>query len=265
MIDPAPDSDRYPHDPSDLPAVQSAAAGHPFPLAFATVSGAHLYGFPSADSDVDLRGVHLLPADRLSPRRGKPKGDTVDRTTVADGLEIDLVTHDAGKFFALLKKPNGYVLEQVLSPLVVCETPDFAELKELAAGCVTRGHARHYLGFARTQRKLLAKHDPPRLKPLLYLYRVLLTGRRLMEAGEVEANLPSLLEAYPTPGVADLIARKRGGAEKEELSAAEAAGHEAALDRLTADLEAARDRSALPEEPIAAAGLDDLLVRLRTP
>jgi predicted nucleotidyltransferase len=28
---------------------------------FVTVSGAHLYGFPSADSDVDLRGCHLLP------------------------------------------------------------------------------------------------------------------------------------------------------------------------------------------------------------
>lgn len=28
---------------------------------FVTVSGAHLYGFESPDSDVDLRGCHLLP------------------------------------------------------------------------------------------------------------------------------------------------------------------------------------------------------------
>ena len=28
---------------------------------FVTVSGAHLYGFPSPDSDFDLRGVHVLP------------------------------------------------------------------------------------------------------------------------------------------------------------------------------------------------------------
>ena len=253
----------FPHDPSHLPAVRDAVAAHPFPLAFATVSGAHLYGFPSADSDVDLRGVHLLPASALNPRRGKPAGETVERTAVVGGLEIDLVTHDAAKFFALMLRPNGYVLEQVFSPLVALDTPALGELRALAAGCVTRGHARHYLGFARTQRKLLAKHDPPRLKPLLYLYRVLLTGRRLMETGEVEANLPTLLERHPTAGVADLIARKRAGAEKEALSAAEAAGHAAALDRLTADLEAARDRSTLPEEPTAAAGLADLLVRLR--
>ena len=254
----------FPHDPSALPAVQSVIAGSQYPLAFATVSGAHLYGFASADSDVDLRGVHLLPPGERAPgRRGKPRG-TVDRTEVVDGLEIDLVTHDAAKFFTLMLRPNGYVLEQVCSPLVALETPALAELRELTAGCVTRDHARHYLGFARTQRTLLAKHDPPRLKPLLYLYRVLLTGRRLMETGEIEANLPTLLDHHPVDGVAELIARKRAGAEHETLTATEADRHTGALDRLTADLEAARDRSTLPEEPTAAAGLEDLLTRLRT-
>jgi uncharacterized protein len=37
------------------------AAEQPYPLLFATVSGAHLYGFPSPDSDFDLRGCHVLP------------------------------------------------------------------------------------------------------------------------------------------------------------------------------------------------------------
>ncbi|MGN0118723.1 MAG: DNA polymerase beta superfamily protein, partial [Streptomyces albidoflavus] len=40
-------------------------ADQPDPLVFATVSGAHLYGFPSRDSDIDLRGAHLLPAAAL--------------------------------------------------------------------------------------------------------------------------------------------------------------------------------------------------------
>ena len=39
--------------------------GHPYPLLFATISGAHLYGFPSPDSDFDLRGVHLLPLEEV--------------------------------------------------------------------------------------------------------------------------------------------------------------------------------------------------------
>ena len=45
----------------DWRKAQKIASEHPFPLVFATVSGAHLYGFPSADSDYDLRGVHVLP------------------------------------------------------------------------------------------------------------------------------------------------------------------------------------------------------------
>ena len=46
-----------------LPRAQLDAevARHPYPLLFATVSGAHLYGFPSVDSYFDLRGCHILP------------------------------------------------------------------------------------------------------------------------------------------------------------------------------------------------------------
>jgi hypothetical protein len=41
--------------------LREEVARHPYPLLFTTISGAHLYGFPSADSDYDLRGVHILP------------------------------------------------------------------------------------------------------------------------------------------------------------------------------------------------------------
>jgi uncharacterized protein len=93
------------------------------------------------------------------------------------------VTHDAKKFFGLMLKKNGYVLEQVFSPLVVHTTPEHEELKAIAADCITRHHAHHYLGFAATQWKLFQKEDPPRVKPLLYVYRVLLTGIHLMRTG----------------------------------------------------------------------------------
>src|SRR5271155_1284599 len=100
-------------DPRLLPPVEQ----HPYPLLFVTISGAHLYGFPSPDSDFDLRGVHLLPlADVVGLTPGK---ETVEKSGIHDGLEIDLVTHDVRKFFTLMLKKNGYVLEQLLSPLIV--------------------------------------------------------------------------------------------------------------------------------------------------
>src|SRR5436853_7234254 len=132
---------------------------HPYPLLFATISGAHLYGFPSPDSDFDLRGVHLLPLEEVVGLKTGP--ETVEKSGVHDGLEIDLVTHDARKFFGLLLKKNGYVLEQVFSPLVVHSTPEHAELKRIAADCITRHHAHHYLGFADTQWRLVQKASQP--------------------------------------------------------------------------------------------------------
>jgi hypothetical protein len=77
--------------------------------------------------------------------------DTVQSGHVRDGLDVDLVTHDIGKLARLLLRPNGYVLEQLLSPLVVLGGPRHDELKELARGCITRRHVRHYVGFAQNQ------------------------------------------------------------------------------------------------------------------
>src|SRR5262245_58717830 len=234
---------------------------HPYPLLFATISGAHLYGFPSPDSDFDLRGVHVLPLTEIVGLRTGP--ETLEKSGIYDGLEIDLVTHDAKKFFSLLQKKNGYVLEQVLSPLVVHTTPEHAELKDIAVQCVTRHHAHHYLGFAETQWKLFEKENPPRVKPLLYVYRVLLTGIHLMQTGVVEANLIRLNETEKLPYVDELIQRKIGGAEKEQMTEADIGFHRSEYDRLRNKLQQAHEASGLPEAPRGSAALHDLLLRLR--
>ena len=46
----------------DFELLRAEAVRRPYPLLFATISGAHLYGFPSPHSDYDLRGAHILPA-----------------------------------------------------------------------------------------------------------------------------------------------------------------------------------------------------------
>jgi len=243
------------------PRLHQQIAAHPYPLIFATISGAHLYGFPSPDSDFDLRGIHLLPLANVVGLT--VRDETVEKSGIHNGLEIDLVTHDVRKFFGLLLKKNGYVLEQLVSPLVVSTSPEHAELKALVPDLLTKHHAHHYLGFAATQWKLFAKESPPRVKPLLYVYRVLLTGIHLMRAGEVEANLVHLIEVYQLPYVPDLIARKTGGPEMGTLGAADLAFHEQECARLTARLEQAYAESSLPEAPRAERALNDLLVRLR--
>lgn len=233
----------------------------PYPLLFATISGAHLYGFPSPDSDYDLRGSHILPVRevvRLDPGR-----ETIEVSEIRDGLEIDLVTHDIKKFFSLLLKKNGYVLEQLYSPLIVRTTPEHEELKAIANHCITRYHAHHYLGFAQTQWRLFEKEQPRRVKPLLYVYRVLLTGIHLMQTGIVEANLVQLNEEFKLPYIPGLIARKLAGAEKSAIEDANVTFHLGEYNRLCSELEKASQSSLLPETPSGKDALNDLLVRLR--
>ena len=238
------------------------ASEHPYPLLFATISGAHLYGFPSADSDFDLRGAHVLPLREVVGMKTGPA--TVERMGVRDGLEMDLVTHDVAKFFGLMLKRNGYVLEQILSPLVVSTTPEHEALKVIANQCVTRHHAFHYLGFADTQQKLFEKEDPPRVKPLLYTYRVLLTGIHLMRTGEVEPNLLRLNMEAKLPYVDDLIGRKLAGAERGTLDAADLGFHRGEVERLRGELLKAKEASTLPEiAPGVPEQLNDLLIGIR--
>src|SRR5205814_4542635 len=149
------------------PRLRTIVAAQPFPLVFSTISGAHLYGFPSPDSDFDLRGAHVLPLEKVVGL--DVRNETVEDSRVIEGLEMDIVSHDVRKFFGLLLKKNGYVLEQLYSPLIVHTTPEHAELKEICCphpqplsrptgegghGVITKHHSHHYFGFAETQWKL---------------------------------------------------------------------------------------------------------------
>jgi len=226
------------------PEVERHAADFSHPLVFATISGAHLYGFPSPDSDFDLRGCHLTPAGDLLGLRDPEL--TVEFLGPDGEVEMDLVSHDLAKFARLLLKPNGYVLEQLTSPIVVRTSPLHDELLRLVPELVTKRHAHHYLGFAAGQWKLLAKE--PKVKPLLYLYRVLLTGIHLMRTGRIEASLPALVAEHPLVDVADLLDRKLSGAERQPLDEGELEAHEQTYHGLVELLERARDDSHLPEE-----------------
>jgi predicted nucleotidyltransferase len=241
--------------------LKKIAAEHPYPLIFATISGAHLYGFASPDSDYDLRGVHVLPAAQVVGLN--PVEETIQVEEMRDGLELDLVTHDARKFFALMLKKNGYVLEQIFSPLIIYTTPEHDELKDIASQCVTRHHSHHYFGFAKNEWKLFEKENPRRIKPLLYIFRVLLTGINLMQTGQIEANLNILNEKFGLDYIPELIERKSTGKEKAALPDADLDFFKGEYERLATELEAAEARTHLPEKPTGKERLNDLLVRLR--
>jgi len=244
----------------DLKALRKLLDEGPRPL-FATVSGAHLYGFPSPDSDVDLRGAFVAPLHDVLGLRSYEETRTV--SDLYDGVEVDWVAHDVLKFCRLMTRRNGYVLEQLFSPLVVEGGTWLDELRRIGQGCAVRHLLHHYRGFLHNQRRLLAKE--PTVKALLYAYRVALTGIHVLGTGRIEAHLPTLLAEYHEPDVAELVERKRTGTEKAGLEDVEIVRHRGRLDALDRLLEEAFESSSLPDKPSAATlgALHDFVVRAR--
>lgn len=234
---------------------------HPWPLLFVTVSGAHLYGFESPDSDYDLRGVHCMPAASVIgldvPR------ETYEVMDLDAEVEMDLVTHDARKFFLMMLKKNGYVLEQVFSPIVIQAAPEFEELRAIARTCFTRFNHHHFSSFAKGQWKDLQSANKPTVKKLLYAYRPVLAGIHLMREHEIESNINTLNERFGLGYINDLVVAKREGTEKMEAAELDMDFHERELQRLLDQLESESERSSLPEQAGGRDALDDLLRRLR--
>ena len=109
-----------------------------------------------------MRGVHVVPArdvfgldgyrETVEDRTfvgGTPSYRSVSGASglVATNVLDELVTHDARKYFRLLLKNNGYVLEQIFSPLVVFDGGRLEQLRHIARRCITSQHSLHYKGF----------------------------------------------------------------------------------------------------------------------
>ncbi|PHS03680.1 MAG: nucleotidyltransferase [Blastopirellula sp.] len=225
---------------------------------FVTVSGAHLYGFPSIDSDVDLRGTHLLPLDKVIGLT--VSGETFEASKIHQGIEVDLVSHDVHKYFQLLVKNNGYILEQVFSPLVIQGQSFLDRLKPIAGRCITKHHYHHYRGFYGTQRKLIEKQEEKTVKAVLYAYRVLMTGIHLLNTGRVEANVLLLNQEFQLTFMDELIEMKKN--EKIAPKDLDWNFHAGQLELLEAKLDQAFESSSLPEDRDRAA-VNDFLIDLR--
>jgi len=255
------DPARAPHPLPDA-LLERFLAGRPERTLLAGVSGSHAYGFPSPDSDVDLKAIHLA-STRAVVGLGGPR-ETASFLDVVDEVELDYTSHELGKACAMLLRGDGNMAERVLGDYPVREHPRADELRDLARRNLHRGYLSHYRGFSRALLKELDKGKAagaPRVKPLLYVFRTALTGLHLLRTGELDASLPRLLERYPAyAGVSELIAAKRA-AEGAPLD--DDAPYRPLVERLWAELEASAAGSPLPDEPPAAAELSDWLADVR--
>ncbi|WP_157202198.1 nucleotidyltransferase domain-containing protein [Methanoplanus limicola] len=230
---------------------------------FYTLSGAHLYGFPSKDSDYDIRGCHILSLKDIC--RLKEERDVIEKM---DG-DFDFVSFDIKKELLLLLKNNSNVLEHIFAkPLT--EGPEFKELRRIAEISLSKKIYEPYHGLAvhnyekyilrnSEERQTSEEHIPekadrntengrsPTVKKYLYVLRSQMAGIYALEKGKIEPDITVLNSCLKFPVVDNLIAIKKSGSEKELLYSAEEA--ESLISKLWKELDNALENSPLPKTP----------------
>ena len=225
-----------------------------------SLSGAHAYGFPSPDSDLDLKAIHVERTDRLLGLGNATLH--ADRMEVLEGVEIDYTSNELRPVLLGVLHGNGNYIERILGRTPVLQAPDLEGLKQLASRALSRRLGSHYLGFAQGQREAFTRDTTA--KKLLYVLRTALTGTHALRTGEIVTDLRDLCDPYGFGSARDIIVAKRRG-ELVKLDSGDTAPWLAEADRAIATLRAAISESVLPPEAPedASRALEDWLLQVR--
>lgn len=224
------------------------------------LSGAHAYGFPSPDSDLDLKAIHVAPTRSLLGLSEPPAAS--DRMEVIEGVEIDYTSNELGAALRGLVKGNGNYLERVIGAHLLTVSSLLEELAPLVRAGLSKRYYRHYVGFARQQQQDFEKSSAPTAKKILYVLRTALTGTHLLRAGDLRVDLNDNIEEYDYEDARELIERKRAG-ERTVLDVATAGHWQQRVQRAFALLDDANAESRLPEEAPNIGDLERWLVDVR--
>lgn len=157
------------------------------------VVGSRAYGLDGPDSDIDLRGVYLPPADAHWSLAGVPEQLEHDTR--------DEVYWELEKFLTLALKANPNILECLFTPHVEEATPIGEELLAMREAFLSKLVYQTYNGYVMSQFKRVHQRiqagRPAKPKHMMHLVRLLLSGIEALETGairiEVDAHRHRLL------------------------------------------------------------------------
>lgn len=187
-------------------------------ILLAVESGSRAWGFPSADSDYDVRMIFVRPKSwYLSIDHGNRR-DVIERPCLD---AIDLSGWDLRKALGLFARSNPPLLEWLDSPIVYADRLGFSSrLRSLIAAYFSPAAAtHHYLQMAKGNFRSHLQSNYVRLKKYFYVLRPLLAVRWIEQGrGPVPMPFSTLLETVQGQSalgdaISALIELKRSGAE----------------------------------------------------
>jgi predicted nucleotidyltransferase len=235
-------------------ALAALEAQHGIRILYACESGSRAWGFPSPDSDYDVRFLYVHPQQWYL---GLDEGPDTLNFPIDD--ELDLAGWELRKTLRLLRGSNAALFEWLQSPIVYHEVPGFrAQLASLLPQAFNlKAGLHHYLGQLRRGVEEDLTSEEVRLKRLFYALRSALAARWIRERHALPpmefAPLRELLPVELQGVVVELLAQKAFSHEKTMV--ARPAGLVAFL-----AAEYAAGQAARASLPVArAAGLNEAL------
>jgi len=218
-------------------------------ILFAIESGSRAWGFPSPDSDYDVRFVYAHAPDwylAIDPRR-----DVIELPIEGD---LDINGWDLKKALQLLIKPNPVLLEWLRSPILY--RADRPAMDRLAALGERTAHLRpsthHYLHLCRSQyRRFIDGKTEVALKKYFYALRPALALMWLSAHPDrpVPMAMPRLRDGLDLPdGVSDFLddLLRRKAVSRELGSGPRIAALDGLIERAMADAPDAPDADRAP-------------------
>lgn len=186
-------------------------------ILYACESGSRAWGFPSRDSDYDVRFIYIRPVDWYLSIFDKR--DVIERP-ISDKLDIS--GWDLRKALNLYRKSNPPLLEWLQSPIRYAEQYSVAEqLRSVSPLTFSpKSCMYHYLNMARGNYRMYLQREQVRVKKYFYVLRPVLACEWIERYGEmppmefdvlVERLIPK--DSVLWRDVQQLLARKKAGDE----------------------------------------------------
>ena len=150
-------------------------------ILYACETGSRAWGFPSPDSDYDIRFIYMHERDwylSLSPQK-----DTIE---IMDG-DLDITGWDLRKCLTLLKKSNTPLIERFQSPIEYYAVPGFKDgFRQLIKSYYSLiAVFFHHYSLAKNFGEDLKDKDEFKLKSYFYLIRSLLSCNWIIKDSSV--------------------------------------------------------------------------------
>lgn len=165
-------------------------------ILLACETGSRAWGFPSPDSDYDVRFIYKHEVEWYLKLNNQK--DSIE--VMFENNEFDLSGWDLRKSINLLWKSNAPLLERIQSPILYIANEDFlSEINHLAQETYSKiATMHHYLSMAKKMFDEIKDDENVKLKKLFYVLRASIACKWIVEREEIPPIVfQEMLEQLP--------------------------------------------------------------------